>query len=82
MTTNARILPTLLRDCITEALPHHKPKRGIVLDTHQLIASWNTWYYPRNDCKHSVDQAKDVVRYGLEAVLRPADEHGSRKPIM
>ena len=71
-----------LETAFTEALPQqHEPKRGIVLDTLQLIASWNAWHYLRHDCKHSVDQANDVVRYGLEAVLRPAGERGAWEPI-
>lgn len=67
-----------LETALQDALPDHEPKRRILLDTLQLISSWNAWVYLRYDCRRPVDQAKAVVVHGLESVLRSAAEHDSR----
>lgn len=52
-----------------DALPMEGSDREIVLDSLQLIASWNAWAFLRYDCKLSTMRTKRVMAHGMEAVL-------------
>ena len=75
-----RLFRQRLEASLPDALPADEPKRRILLDALQLIASWNAWVFLRYDLGRSVHDAKAAVAHGLESVLRPAAEPGSREP--
>ena len=48
-----------------DILPQEGSERDIMIDTVQLIASWNAWMFLRNDRGYSLGRAKTVMTYAL-----------------
>jgi AcrR family transcriptional regulator len=42
-----------------------------------LIASWNAWEYLRSEARLSIEDAKEVIRHAIAAVLNSAASEGS-----
>ena len=42
-----------------------------------LIASWNAWEYLRSEARLSIEDAKEVIRHAIAAVLKSAASEGS-----